>query len=204
VGYGDILPQTPRARFFVISMIIVGIAVFATSVSAILVPMMNRRMQRLLSPREERMRRVNHYVIVGDTALARNSFVELQRRQEQVTFVMGRTPEDAALEKADVVVGDGSDLEVLRQAGAEKARAVLALSADDSENAFIVLAAKELGGSAKTVAAVNDSKNISRVRMVQPDMIIAPQVLGGELLAMALCGENTENQDLMDRFLHVR
>jgi voltage-gated potassium channel len=117
--------------------------------------------------------------------------------------VLPRAPEDAALENADVVVGDGSNLEVLRRAGAEKAKAVLALSADDSENAFVVLATKELGGEARTVAAVNDSKNISRVRMVQPDMMIAPQVLGGELLAMALAGETGGSQELMDRFLRV-
>lgn len=204
VGYGDILPVTPQARYFVISTIIMGITVFATSVSAILVPMLNRRMQRLLSPREEKMKHVGHYIIVGDTALARNSFRELQAREEQVTFIVSRAPEDSVLEQADVVVGDGSDVEVLRRAGAEKAKAILALGADDSENAFVVLAARELSGGARTVAAVNDSKNIARVRMVQPDMIIAPQVLGGELLAMALAGENSGNQDLMDRFLHVR
>jgi voltage-gated potassium channel len=204
VGYGDIVPQTPQARFYVLSIILLGIAVFATSVSAILVPMMNRRMQRLLSPRREEMKRVDHYIIVGDTALARNSYLELQSRKESVTFVLPRTPEDTAFENADVVVGDGSDLEVLRRAGAEKARAVLALSGDDSENAFVVLATKELGGEAQTVAAVNDSKNISRVRMVQPDMMIAPQVLGGELLAMALAGEDGGNQELMDRFLRLR
>jgi voltage-gated potassium channel len=73
VGYGDIVPQTAQARFYVLSIILLGIAVFATSVSAILVPMMNRRMQRLLSPRKEDMKRVDHYIIVGDTALARNS-----------------------------------------------------------------------------------------------------------------------------------
>jgi hypothetical protein len=58
-------------------------------------------------------------------------------------------------------------------------KAILALSAADSDNAFVVLAVKELESRAKTVVAVNDSNNLGRVRRVQPDLIIAPQVLGG-------------------------
>jgi len=104
----------------------------------------------------------------------------------------------------DVIIGDGTDLEVLRKAGADKAKAVLALGTDDSENAFVVLAVKELAGEAKTVAAVNDARNMPRVRRVQPDLVIAPQVLGGELLAMALSGEKVEGDELLARFLHFR
>jgi hypothetical protein len=35
---------------------------------------------------------------------------------------------------------------------------------------------------ARTVVAVNEAKHLNRVRRVHPDLIIAPQVLGGELL----------------------
>ena len=69
---------------------------------------------------------------------------------------------------------------------------------DDSENAFIVLAAKELGGTARTVAAVKNSKNLTRVRRVGPDLIIAPDVLGGELLAMALSGEEVSSEKILN------
>ncbi|HET8997607.1 MAG TPA: ion channel, partial [Acetobacteraceae bacterium] len=48
IGYGDIVPVTTEARMFAISVMILGITVFATSVSALLVPMINRRMERLL------------------------------------------------------------------------------------------------------------------------------------------------------------
>jgi len=63
------------------------------------------------------------------------------------------------------------------------------MTVDDSENAFVILAVKELGGSARTVAAVNDAAHLSRVKLAQPDVVISPQVLGGELIAMLLSGE---------------
>lgn len=73
------------------------------------------------------------------------------------------------------------------------------MMADDSENAFCVLAVRELGGTARTVAAVNDARHLSRVKLVQPDVVIAPQVLGGELTAMLLSGEEVTPEFVMQR-----
>jgi voltage-gated potassium channel len=141
-------------------------------------------------------------VIVGDGALARNTQKELVRRDQKVTFVLPRMPE-SGWEEQDVVVGDGSDLDVLRRADAHDAKAILALSDDDSENAFVVMAARELSPRLQTVAVVNDARNMERVKRVRPDVIIAPQVLGGELLAMALSGEAVDSDKLMQQLLHI-
>ena len=75
----------------------------------------------------------------------------------------------------------------------------MAMRPDDSDNAFIVLAVKELKGKAKTVVAINDSKHMERIKLVQPDIVIAPEVLGGELLAMILSGEEITRDFVLDR-----
>lgn len=202
VGYGDIVPATTESRLFAVSVMILGITVFATSVSALLVPLINRRMERLLGTKEKNMARSDHYVIVGDSSLARNTHKELAARDQKVTFVLAAPPK-AGGEDRDIVVGDGSDLDVLRRADAQDAKAVLALGDDDSENAFVVMAAKELSDSLKTVAVVNNGRNMARVKRVHPDVIIAPQVLGGELLAMALSGETVNSELLMQQIMQV-
>ncbi|HEY7790445.1 MAG TPA: voltage-gated potassium channel protein [Vicinamibacterales bacterium] len=203
VGYGDVTPKTPEARLFGVSLIFFGVAVFATSITAILAPMVSGSLQRIISQSRRTMKRSNHYIIVGATPLAFNTYREFKRRHQTVTIILPQpmtTGDD--LDPDDVIVGDANSLEVLRQADADQAVAVLAMRADDSENAFIVLAVKELKGSAKTVAAINDSKHVERMKLVQPDIVIAPQVLGGELLAMALSGEPIDGEFVMDRFLH--
>lgn len=202
VGYGDIAPKTPEARMFAISVMMLGITVFAASVSALLVPMINRRMERLLGAKERTMQRSGHYVIVGNSSMARNTYRALAARAQPVTVIVPEAPRTAG-EEQDVVVGDGSDLDVLRSAGAPDAKAVLALSDDDSENAFVVMAARELSEKLKTVAVVSNGRNMERVKRVRPDLIIAPQVLGGELLAMALSGETLNSEALMQQVLHV-
>ena len=92
---------------------------------------------------------------------------------------------------------------MLRKARVEHARAVLALGEDDSENAFIVLAVRELSGDIKTIAAVNNSRNMARIRRVHPDVVVAPQVLGGQVLAMHLTGESLESESLMAGLLQL-
>jgi voltage-gated potassium channel len=203
VGYGDIVAKSPDARLFVASLIVFGITVFATAISAVVIPILSRQVQRLVTGSGGKVERKRHFILVGRTSLARNAYREMQERGLPLTVVLAEPPDSGELKDADVVVGDASDLDTLRKAGVDEAEAVLALSAVDADNAFVVLAVKELGSPAKTVAAVNDSNNLGRVQRVQPDLIIAPQVLGGELLAMVLSGENPDSRTLIARLLHM-
>ncbi|MBS0300855.1 MAG: voltage-gated potassium channel protein, partial [Proteobacteria bacterium] len=189
VGYGDIIPQTSEAKLFAVSVIMLGVAVFATSLTSVIVPTLSRSLQRIVNHKGPRMKRENHFVVVGNSPLATNTWRELAKRGQPVTRLLHQSVQGDALKNVDVVVGDPGSADVLREAGADKATAVLAMLDDDSENAFVVLATRELGGSARTVAAVNDAAHLGRVRLAQPDMVIAPQVLGGELAARLMCGE---------------
>ncbi|HET6913846.1 MAG TPA: voltage-gated potassium channel protein [Rhodanobacteraceae bacterium] len=197
VGYGDITPQTPEAKLFTVSVIVLGVAVFATSLTAVIAPMVSRSLQRIVNRKGARMKRENHFVVIGNTPLAFNTWRELGRRGMPVTRVF-RTAPDSPIE-GDLVTGDPGSVDVLREAGAQHAQAVLAMLDDDSENAFVVLAVRELGGSARTIAAVNDARHLARVKLTQPDVVIAPQVLGGELTAMLLAGEQVTPDFVMNR-----
>jgi voltage-gated potassium channel len=202
VGYGDILPKSDDARLFVISLIIVGLSVFLTSLTAVVGPLVQGRISRIIAPRRKRMKRVNHFIITGDGPLARNTARELLNRDKAVVVIAD--DEDTVMGEAEMVIGDATDLDILRKAGAETAHAVLALSDDDAENAFVILALRELNTEAKKVAAVSSRKNLERVRRVQPDMILAPNVFGGEVLAMALTEEKIDGESLLERFLDVK
>ncbi len=194
--YGN--PLTPEARLFTVSVIILGIAVFATSLTTIVGPVI----AHLTTRKGRNMRHSGHFIVIGATPLAFNTYNELKKRNQDVVLILPSEPEPGVADPSDVIVGEAATLEILRKADADQARAVLAMRADDSENAFIALAVKELKGRAKTVVAINDSKHMDRVKLVQPDMIIAPEVLGGELLAMILNNEPITTEFLMHRFLH--
>jgi len=199
VGYGDIIPQTGEAKLFAVSIIVLGVAVFATSLTAVIGPLVSQSLGRIVNRKGTHMKRENHFVVIGNTPLAVNTWRELSKRGLAVTRIMKEAADPAESKDTDVIVGDPSMVDVLREAGADKANAVLAMLADDSENAFVVLAVKELGSGVRTVAAVNDARHLSRVKLVQPDVVIAPQVLGGELTAMLLAGEQVTPDFVMQR-----
>jgi voltage-gated potassium channel len=203
VGFGDFSPATSEARLFVVSVIIFSVAILSTAVGATLIPALIHKIQQINTGKHNRMNRIEHYIIVGYSALSSNTFRELINRNEKVTIILQSTADEAKFlsKDVDIVIGDGSDLETLLEAGAENAKAIMALMDDDSENAFVILAAKELKVKARTVAAVNNAKHLSRVRRVHPDMIIAPQVLGGELLTSMLLGERIDVKDIMSHLL---
>lgn len=203
VGYGDITPHSQDARLFVVSIIILGITVFATSISTVIVPLVNGRMNRLLMGEKKRMKQ-NHYLIIGDNALAHNTYRELKARHLPAIVLLPGQPRSMWMDAEDLLLGDATEVGALKKAGGEQALAILALRLDDSENAFIVLAAKELGGRARTVAAVKDGKNMERMRRVEPDLIIAPEVLGGELLAVTLSGESLDGEAMMSRMFSAK
>ncbi len=203
VGYGDITPHTSHARMFTISLIALGLMVFASSLTVIAGPLFNQRMMRLLQPGKTRMNRKNHIIVVGDNPLARNALHALAERGLAVTAVWKMRPPEGTDTPEDLVIGDGGDVDVLRSAGVNDARAVLALGKDDSDNAFVVLAARDANPEVRTVLAVSDAHNVARMRHVRPDVVLALPVLGGQLLAMALSGEEIKADALLEQLLKL-
>lgn len=201
VGYGDITPQTTEARMFTVSLIILGILVFATSLTAILGPIMNQQLMKLIQPRRKPMQRKDHIIVVGTGPLARNAADSLESRGLETIRILSSTPPSGTEESDDVIVGDGGDSDILKQAQIDTARAILALTEDDSDNAFIILAAREVNEKIKTVIAVSDAHNLNKIKRVHPDVVLALPVIGAELLAMALSGEEIKANDLFDQLL---
>lgn len=202
VGFGDITARDPEAQGFVIGLIVIGLIVVATSISAFLLPLLTSRITGLLGAREDIVDRSNHFVIVGASPLARNTAEELEKRGQRVTLILEHAIDHAFYKTRDVVLGDPTDLSVLREAGADKARGVLALSTDDAENGFVVLGVNELAPTVRSVASLNDPKNQFRLKRTQPSLLLSLQVLGGQLLAKALTGESVES-DLLEKVLQL-
>ncbi len=202
VGYGDIVPHTTDARMFTVSLIVLGITVFATTLSVVIGPLVGGSIKRALENRMQKGQRNNHYVIIGVSNLAYLLWSRLRERNVAVTVVTAPERDAPYPAEADRVIGDATRDDVLIEAGVPKASAVFALREDDAENAFIVLAVKELAPGVRTVAAVNDAQHLTRIRRVQPDMLLAPQVLGSDLLVRRLFDEPID-KDTVDKLLFL-
>lgn len=195
VGFGDIVPVTSTARLFTVSVIVVGITVFATSVSAIIGPVIGGNLKRIVRGRISHVMRKDHYIVAGASPLALSVYHGLKTRGEAVTVIVPAHIAHEYPPGTDLISGDPSNADELVKAGAAKSKYILALRDDDAENAFIVLAAKEVAGAnTKTISVVNASKNLQKIKRVQPDMVFSLQTLGSELLVRTLKGEPIDNK----------
>lgn len=199
VGFGDIVPVTHVARMFVVSIIVLGITVFATSLGAVVGPVLGGRLRQIIQRKARQAMRNDHIILCGATPLALNLYEVLKGRGKSLTVIVKPSVTHPYPETADMVVGDASRTETLIEAGVMSANHVLALRDDDADNAFIVLAVKSFPDcKARTVALVNASQNLEKIRRVNPDLAFSPQLLGAELLSRAMLGETFDNQLVID------
>lgn len=201
VGFGDIIPHTTPARMFTLTVIIFGITVFAASVASIAGPVISGSIKRIVKGRISHVTRKNHFIIVGTSSLALNVYNSLREHGDEVTMVCAVGCQPDLPDHADIIEGDPSSVATLKLAGADKARYIIALSNSDADNTFTILAAKEIAGEdTKTIALVNETQNLQKVKRVNPDMVLSLPLLGSELLVRTLNGETINNDLVTEMF----
>jgi len=101
-------------------------------------------------------------IIVGGGKVGYNLLKTLKERNYEVTLIERdketcmKIAEDY---NADVICGDGTNLEVLKDAGIEDAEIIAAVTGADEENLVICQIAKLSFDTKKTIARVNNPKN---------------------------------------------
>lgn len=200
VGYGDIVPVTYETRLFVVSMIIVGLSIFATAFASVLGPALSSEIYRFFNPREKKMKPKDHVILAGEGALASNTSRELQARGISFVQIVSSGSNFPHLSEDQVVRGNAGDDQVLREAGIDSAILVIAARDDDGENAFISLVAKDLNPNVRVLAVASARGSIRRLKLARAEIVFAPSVVGGRLLANIVEGKEIphEFKDLLE------
>ncbi|MFB6298312.1 MAG: NAD-binding protein [Salinirussus sp.] len=202
VGYGDATPLTPQARLFGISLVVLGTASFAIALGSVLGPAIEARLSNALGTMTDTNYDLleDHVIVLGYGDLTEPLVEELADAE----FVVVTDDPDRATqlrsEDVDVLVGDPGSDEPLHDAGIERARAVIAATNDDADDAFAILAARELNPAVRIVAAATARENVDKLRRAGADVVLSPSVIGGRLLVRSALGESGV-EGLADRLL---
>jgi voltage-gated potassium channel len=206
VGYGEITPINPSgqaARLFTLSVVVLGTASFALALGSLLGPAIEARLSQALGTMTDSDLELldDHVVVLGYGDLTEPLLEELLTAAE-FAVVTPDADHAATLRSRDVAVvtGDPSDEEPQRRAGIEHARAVIAATNDDAQDALAILTARQLNPDVRIVAAATDRENTQKLRHAGADAVISPAVIGGHLLVeSALTGSDVEG--LAERLL---
>jgi len=200
VGYGDIVPVTVESRWFAMSLLVVGLGVFASAIASALGPKIFGELQRMFNPKEKAMELKDHVILVGEGAIALNTAKELKHREVPFVQIVASEADTMGGKEHQVIEGDATDDAVLRQVGIQHARMVIAAREDDGENAFIALVAKDLNPNVKLLAVASTALAIKRLKLARADLVFSPAAVGSRLLADLVEGNQISPafQDLLE------
>ena len=195
LGYGDILPKTADARLFAVSMIIVGLGSFVTAMTMVVGPMIEQRMKGVLSIMGKLKGATDHVIVCGYSNVGESVVDELQGSGVPYVIIDDRADIAAHLRSKghDVVEGDATRRQTLKNANVRGARAVVATADSDSVNTLVTITAKELreelpGARFRIVTRVEDEENIDKAHHVGADKVVSPSTIGGRTIAREAAG----------------
>lgn len=139
-------------------------------------------------------------IIIGGGKIGFNLLKTLKERGHEVTLIERdketcmKIVEDL---NVDVICGDGTDLEVLRDADIEDAEIVAAVTGTDEENLVICQVAKLIFNSKETIARVNNPKNTIMFKNLGIDNTVCSTEVIANLIEYAL---NKDDYRIIDTF----
>jgi len=189
VGYGDITPTTPAAKWFSLSIIVFGTSAFTIAVGALIGPAIESRMANAFGnmTASELTLLEDHILILGHGDLT-ESLLDTIPDDTAVAVVTPDAEVASALdiEGINVLTDDQTDEDVLRDAQIESADGVVVGSDDDARDVLAVLAAINVNPDVRIVAAANEEKHVGKLASVGADRVINSRTIGGQLLGKSV------------------
>jgi voltage-gated potassium channel len=141
----------------------------------------------------------DHIILIGKGSIAMNTAGELKARGVRFVQIVP-TKIEASTPDHQIIEGDATNQEVLIEAGIKDARMVIAAREDDSENAFIVLAIKEMNPKVPVLAVASSAISLRRLKLAHADMVFSPAAVGSRILADLVQGNQIlpEFHDLLE------
>ncbi len=187
VGFGDILPKTHLARYFVSSMIIIGLLVFTSGITFIGL-VLNSKVKKLLTHfNKGKIGMTNHMILMGYNSIMTKILIESYEKKDIPYVVIDETSE---IDSDRQLLLDQNKLlktsypgnhETLIQARLSEAKMVIVGFDRDADTIFAIMNIKEFLAEytkrPKILARVFYRENIEKAKIVGADKVIAPHLM---------------------------
>ena len=185
VGFGEVHPLSRLGVAFTSVLILVGVSSALYAFSVIVEGVIEGRVNELLGRRRmnQSIASVSDHVIVCGWGLVGHAIAEEIAETKQDLVIVEIDPDKVDGVDHRVVVGDATTDEVLRQAGLERASALVAAVDGDAENSFITLSARSLNPDLFIVSRARSKDSGEKLMRAGADRVVNPQSIGGVRMA---------------------
>jgi voltage-gated potassium channel len=130
----------------------------------------------------------DHYIICGSGRVGSHLVRDLLAANESFVVIESDQQRAAEFSQRDVnvLVGDATLEESLRDVGVEHARGLAACLPNDADNVYVVLTARDLNPNLRIVARAAEEQAEAKLLRAGANHVVAPTIIGGHRMAVAL------------------
>ena len=191
VGYGDLPPHSGAGRAFAVVVMLVGVGGVALVASTIVQSVVQSELVATFGQRR-RSRKMSklhdHFIICGSGRVGSHLVRDLMRTGQP--FIVIENDQETAAEFSqrgtNVLLGDATLEERLREAGVERARGLAACLPNDADNVYVVLTARDLNPDLHIVARAAEEQAEAKLLRAGANHVVAPTIIGGHRMAVSL------------------
>lgn len=190
VGYGEVVPLSETGKWFTIILLITSWGTFAFAITRITQFVVSGEINQYFKTRrlmKDIANLQNHVILCG---YGRNGHQAAQiLKSHNVPFIVIEKNEQLMhkqLSEGDYILhleGDGTDDDLLRMAGVERARALITTLPVDAQNVFIILSARALNPRMQIISRASEASSVPKMKKAGADNVIMPDRIGGTHMA---------------------
>jgi len=189
VGFEVVRPLSPQGKLFVSFLIIFSLGSF-TYVGSSLVrffldgEFLKKLKTNRVSKRIEKL--TDHVIICGYGRNGEQAALELTDHHQPFVIIERRENVIARIQDDPnllFVQGDATSEDVLRTAGIDRARALIATTPNDADNMFVVLTARSVNPDLTIISRASEIGSDIKLRRAGATNVIMPERMGGQRMA---------------------
>ena len=172
----------PTEQLYTIVLILFGTGVALYTFSTLLEALVEGQIRDLFGRRrmDRKIADLKDHVIICGWGRAGQALAEYLAGNSQNLVVIERDPERSSTIPHLYITADATLDETLRQAGIDRARALVASVDTDAENLFVTVTARALRPNLFIVARVRTASAEEKFRRAGADRVVNPQQIGGQ------------------------
>ncbi|MFC1552579.1 potassium channel family protein [Candidatus Latescibacterota bacterium] len=200
VGFGEVGELSVTGRYFTVVIVLMGFSFLALMGSKFAKNMIEGEFTKVLGRKTMKKNIANlrgHFIVCGHGRIGSTICDELEK--QGIPIVITEYDESLAkmleLKGYNVVMGDSTSDEILKEAGIERAAGIISVVSKDSDNLFIALSARELNHRIFIIARGEDPDVEVRMLRAGADVVVSPYQLGGQQIAYLVANRNKPDND---------
>jgi voltage-gated potassium channel len=204
VGFREVEPLSPAGQVFTMILILVGAGAALYTFSVLIETLIEGRLNELLGRRrmEQSIASLHdHVIICGWGRVGRAISAEVAAAGRDLVVVEADASRVAGVPHP-TIVGDATEDAVLREAGIERAAALVAAVEGDAANSFITLSARALNPDLFIVARARSQDSGEKLGRAGANRVVNPQSIGGARMAAFVLRPHVA--EFLDVVMHER